>query len=329
MPHQRTTVDLGVVVIGRNEGQRLSDCLGSIVPNAGFVVYVDSGSTDRSIQVAEKFGAHVVRLDPRQVFTAARARNAGFEFLKSLRPDIKFVQFVDGDCLLDNEWLVTATDFLAARTGVAVVCGRRRERHPTQSLYNRLCDLEWDTPVGQTAACGGDMLARADAIEAVGGFRAQLIAGEEPELCLRLRERGWKIWRLDAEMSRHDAAMQRFGQWWTRAVRGGYGLTEVTQLHWNSPYSIWKRELVRSFIFGGLLPILIVANAMISLVALAALLVYPLWVCRIAMLRRPVDSSSWAYALFVTLAKFAEFQGMLRYCWRRLFHRPIQLIEYK
>ena len=36
---------------------------------------------------------------------------------------------------------------------------------------------------------------RVEAFEAVGGYRAQLIAGEEPELCVRLREIGWKIWR--------------------------------------------------------------------------------------------------------------------------------------
>ena len=50
----------------------------------------------------------------------------------------------------------------------------------------------------------------------VGGFNPAVIAGEEPELCVRLRQAGWKIHRLDAEMTLHDAAMTSWRQWWKR-----------------------------------------------------------------------------------------------------------------
>src|ERR1700722_11500534 len=234
--------DIGVVAIGRNEGERLLNCLASVISGTGNIVYVDSGSSDGSIAAAQHVGAVVVRLDLTQPFTAARARNEGFAALKAVRPDICFVQFLDGDCILVHSWLEKARAFIEQRKDTAIVCGRRRERHPTASFYNQLCDLEWDTPIGEALACGGDALVRVEAFEAVGGFRPQLIAGEEPELCVRLRERGRKIWRVDAEMTQHDMAMIHFSQWWARAVRGGYGMAEVSQLYRKSPLRIWRRE---------------------------------------------------------------------------------------
>ena len=293
------------------------------------VIYADSGSTDNSMQVAEQFGARVLSLDAGIPFTAARARNEGFMLLKDLEPAIRFVQFIDGDCELDGGWLEAAADFIDRRNDVAVVCGRRREQHPTASVYNRLCDIEWETPVGEAKACGGDSLMRVMAFESVGGFRPDLMAGEEPELCLRLRQAGWKIWRLDAEMTRHDAAMTRFSQWWLRTVRFGYGTTFVVQLHRRSPMAIGKRELARSVFWGGLLPVLIGSSALMHPVALWALIIYPLQICRIAITRGSFSLGSWMYGLFVTVGKFAEFQGVLKFVWRRWWRQADELIEYK
>jgi|SRR5665213_67938 len=323
------SVNIGAVVIGRNEGDRLINCLTSVQPNVQCAIYVDSGSTDGSTQAAERLGVHVITLNMDEPFTAARARNEGFLALRKLRPDIELVQFIDGDCELDKKWLNTAAPFLSTRDDLAMVCGRRRERHSSVSVYNRLCDIEWRTPVGQASACGGDSLVRANAFEAVGGFRTPLIAGEEPELCVRLRERGWKIWRIDAEMTRHDAAMTRFSQWWLRTVRYGFGMTEVSRLHWSSPFGIWKAELKRAIIWGGLLPLLIGFAALVHPAALAVTLIYPLQICRIALTRGLRSSDSWAYALFVTLGKFAEFQGVSKFYWRKLLRQSTELIEYK
>ena len=192
---------LGIVVIGRNEGQRLTDCLNSLKSHEGRVVYIDSGSSDGSISVAERAGALVVQLDATQPFTAARARNEGFKALVAAKPDVRFVQFIDGDCELVPTWFDTAVPFITDQKDVAVVCGRRRERFPERSVYNWLCEIEWNTPIGEALACGGDSLIRVDTFQEVGGFRPSLIAGEEPELCARMRKKGWKIWRLDADMN--------------------------------------------------------------------------------------------------------------------------------
>ena len=176
---------LGVVVIGRNEGERLRRCLSAVCVRNVTVVYVDSNSTDGSSELARTQGAEVVELDLSQPFTAARARNAGFARLEQIDADVRFVQFVDGDCELVDGWLAQASGVLEERPEVAVVCGRRRERFPEQSIYNRLADLEWNTPVGEAKYCGGDAMMRVAAFRQVGGFNPDLIAGEEPELCVR------------------------------------------------------------------------------------------------------------------------------------------------
>ncbi len=170
-----------------------------------------------------------------------------------MRPDLEFVHFVDGDCEIVDGWLERARSESVSRPDVAVVCGRRRERFP-EILYNRLCDMEWDTPVGESAACGGDALMRAAPLRQAGGYRASLIAGEEPELCLRLRSAGLKVMRIDAEMSRHDAGMTRFGQWWRRAVRAGHAFAEVSWLHRATAIRLWVRETRSNWFWGLLLP---------------------------------------------------------------------------
>lgn len=320
-------VALGCVVIGRNEGDRLIRCLESL-GGTGSVVYVDSGSSDGSVEAARRLGASVVELDMATPFTAARARNEGFAALKASLPQMQLVQFVDGDCELAPGWIGTALAAMADRPKAAAVCGRRRERHPEASVYNRLCDIEWNTPLGEAAACGGDSLMRTAAFETAGGFNPQLMAGEEPELCARLREAGWTIWRLDAEMTLHDAAMSRFRQWWMRSVRGGFGYAQAWDLSRRRPIVLYARELKRALLWGGLLPLLIVAGAFLHpLAGLAFAAAYPLQILRIAARRGVANRDSWAYAAFMVLAKFAELQGALRY-----FRRPgraRRLIDYK
>ena len=212
---------VGFVAIGRNEGGRLETCLSSARAQRLAMVYVDSGSTDGSVTLARSLGADVVELDLSIPFTAARARNEGAARLVANHPEIDFIQFVDGDCELNATWITTALIEMTAKPQAAVICGRRRERFPDATVYNKLCDLEWNTPIGKAKSSGGDALIRRSAFEQVGGYNPSVIAGEEPEMCVRLRAAGWEIWRVDAEMTLHDAAMTRFGQWWKRNVRAG------------------------------------------------------------------------------------------------------------
>lgn len=320
------TPTIGVVAIGRNEGERLVRCLRSLEDTGAAVVYVDSASTDGSADAARRLGAKVVDLDLSLPFTAARARNAGFAAL----PPCDLVQFIDGDCELAPGWLALAADFLGAHPDVAVVCGRRRERHPDASVFNRLCDIEWDTPVGEAAACGGDALMRAEAVRAAGGFRDDLTAGEEPELCARLRAAGWRVWRLDAEMTRHDAAMLHFSQWWWRAVRGGFGYAQAGAATRALAQPLYRGERRRALLWGGAVPLAGVAGA--ALVHPTALLLPPLLlaaqVARMALRARTPAGTRWRHAFFTMLAKLPELQGMWRY-WRQRGRGATSAIVYK
>jgi glycosyltransferase involved in cell wall biosynthesis len=321
---------IGVVVIGRNEGPRLERCLVSLVDSAEKVVYVDSGSTDDSVQMARKLGVEVVELDMTLPFTAARARNEGFARVQRLLPTMRYVQFVDGDCEVVDTWLLQAQAFLDARPDVAVVCGRRRERFPQRSIYNFLCDHEWDTPIGEAKACGGDALMRADAFAAVSGFRADLIAGEEPELCVRLRANGWKVWRLGEEMTLHDAAMTRFKQWWQRSMRGGYAFAEGAFLHGAAPEQHWLRESRRAWFWGLGIPLAaLVAGLILGWFGLLLLLIYPLQVMRLARRGDGSTRENWLLAFFLVLGKFPEMLGQVKFLLSRIVGGKTALIEYK
>lgn len=323
------TQTIGIVIIGRNEGQRLVACLKSIDMQDKVVVYVDSGSTDGSCDVAANAGAIVVNLDTRTPFTAARARNVGFATLRRDRRDIGLVQFVDGDCSLDPAWLDTARRFLETRPDVAVVCGRRRERHPEASIYNAMCDREWDTPIGEALACGGDAMMRVAAFEEAGGYRAQLIAGEEPELCLRLREKGWKIWRLDAEMTAHDAAILRFSQCWKRAMRSGHAYAEVAWLHYRSPLALWKANVLRAIVWGGIVPFIFLLGVFDIRYAALALLLFVAQISRMALRGVAPSRASWLEAFVMASTKPAECAGVARYIFSRALGRRETIIEYK
>ena len=96
---------------------------------------------------------------------------------------------------------------------------------------------------------------RVKALEAVGGFREDLIAGEEPELCVRLRAKGWRIWRLDSDMALHDAAMNRFAQWWQRNMRSGYSFAQGAYLHGALPERHFVWESLRPWFWGICLPL--------------------------------------------------------------------------
>ena len=316
---------LAAIAIGRNEGARLIACLDSLAGRVERLVYVDSGSTDGSQAAAAARGAEVVALDLSVPFTAARARNAGLGQLMQDGAPPRLVQFLDGDCVLEPGWLDTASAFLEAHSDVAVACGRRREIAPEASLWNRLIDAEWDTPLGEAKACGGDALMRADALRAVGGYNPALIAGEEPELCVRLRAAGWRIWRLDAPMTRHDAAMTRFGQWWTRSKRAGHAFAEGFALHGAPPERHYATEVRRIAVWGILLPLCILALAL--LVSPWALLLAAIWPLQV--LRLHLKGYDRAQALFLTLSKFPEAEGVLLYLWRRLRRGRVRLIEYK
>lgn len=306
---------VGFVVIGRNEGPRLEACLRSVLAVSHQVIYADSGSSDGSQALAEQLGAKVVPLRDDGALTAARGRNAGFRELREQSPECDLVQFLDGDCILQTQWLPTALEFLRDHPEVAVVCGRRFEAHPDASVYNRMCDAEWNTPCGETEACGGDALIRRAALDQVHGYRDDLRAGEEPEMTARMRAAGWKVWRIDVPMSEHDAKLHSFGQWWRRTQRGGFGYAQVWSATANLPERLYGRQLLSALIWAVMIPALCLLAAIVTRQPLALLLLPLLYGVQLARIgyRTPPGPGRWATAALTLLAKIPETIGAARF----------------
>ncbi len=319
--------DIGVVAIGRNEGERLRRCLSSVGQECSLRVYVDSGSDDGSVRLARDMGWDVLELDSSLPFSAARGRNEGFQQLLRVKPGIEFVQFVDGDCELEAGWLERAARELGERDDVAIVAGRLQERHPDASIYSRLCAMEWNVPGGETEACGGSFMVRAEAFRQVGGFDPLVVAGEEPELCLRLRRAGWRILRVREHMATHDADMHRFSQWWTRSVRYGRALARGVGLHGTDTEHHCVRPLLSALIWGQLLPIAAATCAIASLwfpwaskALVLVALAYAVLGARIYLSRRRLDDlprHAALYAVFCLLSKMPTSLGIASHWWQR------------
>lgn len=330
---------MGVVVIGRNEGERLERSLRSIGADSHCVLYVDSGSSDGSLDLGRRLASKVVALDDSTPFTAARARNAGLSRLLEIDASLEMVQFVDGDCELETGWLSQAQVALHRNPRLGAVCGRLRERCPDASLYARLSQMEWNRPAGETLACGGIAMFRVEALNGVGGFNSSMIAGEEPELCYRLRRAGWKIERLDAPMAVHDGEMTRFRQWWIRAVRDGHAYAENAVLQAGPEGRNATRPLASMLLWGFLAPLGALAGAVAAISSPWAAIVPLSIACAYGFLFRRIYQHSHGlggsqreaalYAFFCILAKLPHSLGAARYWLSRARGRATAIIEYK
>lgn len=326
---------VSVVVIGRNEGERLRRCLESVgaidlAPASFEVLYVDSGSMDDSAAIASTFGARVFVLD-RGPYSAARARNVGWQAARA-----PYVLFLDGDTVVDARFPERALADLQ-HDGVAVVWGHRRESRPRASLYNRVLDLDWVYPAGDAEFCGGDAMFRRAALELVGGFDPSLIAGEEPELCARLRQHALRIVHIDAPMTRHDLAITRPHQYWTRARRAGYAYAQVAERTRDREVPLWRNEVRgnrRQILFWLLVALSSVALAIVAQRP-AALLLAPL--ALVVMSLRSAWRARWRGASAGTLLLYGLHShvqqlpiaiGQLAFHMDRRRGRRRELIEY-
>jgi GT2 family glycosyltransferase len=326
---------VAAVVIGRNEGELLRLGLGSVGAAQLPAVYVDSGSTDGSPRLARELGVATVELDPTRPFSAARGRNEGVDEVLRRWPETRYILFLDGDCTLEPGFVPIALGVFAKDTRCAVVTGHLSERHPEASVYNRLCAIEWRSPPGRIenmSGLGGIMMARVSAFRDVNGFDEQAIAGEEPDLGVRLGLAGYSIIKIDQSMATHDAQIMRFGQWWTRAVRGGHALAHRHARHGNSKYRDGQRELRSALFWGFGLPAFVLITLWptrsLSLLLFAGYGLLGWRVYRHYSRSGLSPSDAWLATRFILYGKFAEFIGVLRYCLNRLRGR-FHIIEYR
>ena len=320
---------VGYVAIGRNEGARLKRCLAKLREISDRVAYVDSDSQDGSPAFARTIIECVVELTPDRKFTAARSRNAGFAALMAEWPDTDYVMFIDGDCELVPEFAPAAVEAFQKNEETVIVTGRCRELNRNGTLYNRLCDMEWDGPIGEIEACGGIFMVRPAAFRAAKGFNEDVIAAEDDEFCIRCRRDGGKIVRIDQDMCFHDADIRSFGQWWRRSERAGYAFSQVGDLH--PGYFAAPRR--RAWIWGLALPAIAVGFAPFtsgfSLILFGLYLLSYFKTLGGLVARGASLFDAGLYAGFLTLSKFPTLVGILNYRWKKSTGRRIGLVEYK
>lgn len=330
------TDGMAAVVIGRNEGERLAPSLRSVCAVGLPVVYVDSGSSDGSPAVARKLGIALVELDSSRPFSAARGRNEGLDEALKRRPYTDFVMFLDGDCTLDPQFPAAAACAFADHPKCAIVTGHLSERHPEQSVYNRLCAIEWRSPAGPITdmnGLGGIMAVRVAAFREVNGFNVQAIAGEEPDLGVRLGLAGWSVLKIDQPMATHDAQMLRFKQWWKRATRGGHAIAHRYARHGRTRFRDGRRELRSALFWGFALPFLalslLISSRGLSLLLLVAGYTWLGWRVRRYYRKGGLNASdAWLATRFILYSKVPEFIGILRYGLNRM-RGSFHVIEYK
>ena len=326
---------LSVVVIGRNEGERLRRCLQSVrdmrSPGGDVeVIYVDSASTDTSVALAESFGARVLAVKPKRP-TAALGRNAGWRAATA-----PVVLFLDGDTILHPDFVADSLPEL--KGNVAAVWGHRREIHPDASIFNRLLDLDWIYKPGLTEFCGGDVLFQRSALEAVNGYDESLIAGEEPEMCRRLRGLAYTILHVDRPMTGHDLAMTKWSQYWKRATRAGYAYAEVSSRFRGTGLPFWEDDVVRNrnraltMIAAAAVAVIGSVLFMSPMPALVVAAFYALLVVRSAWKARWKSSNVWTllgYGIHSHFQQLPIYFGQLQYELDRRKGTSRGLIEYK
>ncbi|MBL1211656.1 glycosyltransferase family A protein, partial [Geminocystis sp. GBBB08] len=264
---------------------------------------------------------------------AARARNKGLEYIIKHYPETKYIQFLDGDCELLPNWLENAMAKLNKKENLAIVVGRNIEKYPEKSIYNYLADMEWNTPIGETNSCGGNALIRLEALKQVNGYNSSLICGEEPEMCLRLRQKEWKIERLDVNMTLHDTAMFKFSQWWKRATRWGWAVAEGYFMHGKPPENYMIKEYFSGFLWGLIIPFFAITLIWITNgLSLFLLLSYLLLLFKIYRYRLNYGDNqkdAKLYAFWSVLSKFPQFMGQCKYLWKKLTKQQATIIEHK
>jgi cellulose synthase/poly-beta-1,6-N-acetylglucosamine synthase-like glycosyltransferase len=298
--------------------------------NIAELIYVDSASSDGSVELAASLGAHVIAL-PKGRTTAALGRNAGWRTATA-----PFVLFVDGDTILHPRFVVDSLPEF--RPEIAIIWGHRREIHTEQCLFNRVLDLDWIYPAGITEFCGGDALVRLEALRDADGFDEHLIAGEEPEMCRRMRSKGWQILHADRPMTGHDLAMTAWSQYWKRATRAGYAYAQVSERFRDSGLPFWEEDARRNrnralIISGGFVGAVLMSLMLRS--PWPALAMFFLFICLVirtalkAAWKAPSFTTRFAYAVHSHFQQIPIYLGQLQYARDRKRGASRGLIEYK
>ncbi len=252
------SVDWSVIVIARNEEKSIAECLQSVI--AAFtlhsyeLIFVDSASEDRTVEIARQFPAKIIHLPDTLPKRPSIAREAG-----RLQAKGRWILFLDGDCTLLPAWLPAAKQALLAENLLAGVAGKREEIIADSSELQK-CGQHTSGTQKTVTSLGGCAAYKHDIVKKVGGFNTSLYSCEEAEFGARIRKAGYRLSRLPEFMTRHYMKHQHeTSSEILRRIRRGFpiGMGQIVRhvKHYHLPIQGSLREISKHLQFWGLLGI--------------------------------------------------------------------------
>lgn len=202
-------VPLSVVVVAKNEEDRIGACLESVfaaaerVVPAFEVVLVDSASTDRTVEIAREYPVTVLRIPEEHTVAGGAGRFVGESVV-----DGEMVLHVDGDMILTETWLPRAVEYL-------------REHEDVVGVEGHLNSSDRET-VETVEMIGGVMLFDGSALRSIGGFDPFLLSNEDVDVGYRLSAAGYRLVRLPEVSADHPEGPELYEL--VRRWRAGYYL---------------------------------------------------------------------------------------------------------
>jgi O-antigen biosynthesis protein len=197
------------------------------------VIVVDDGSTDATADIARRHGFRVITTENRGL---SSARNTGLEAASG-----EIVAYLDDDAYPDRHWLtylahayrrdgyvgVGGPNLSPPDDGTVAACVAHAPGNPAHVLIS-------DREAEHIPGCNCSF--RKDALEAIGGFDSRFwVAGDDVDVCWRLRARGWRLGFDPAAVVWHHRRGSVRAYW--RQQRG-YGRAEaLLERKWPEKYN--------------------------------------------------------------------------------------------
>lgn len=195
---------VSVIIKTLNEEKRIAaaieHALAALETVGGEVIVADSGSSDQTIEIASRYPVVIAQISPPALPSCGIGPQLGFQYSR-----YEQICLLDGDMLLDRDFLEIAAQFLADNPQVAGVTGHVQEMLTSNLEYSRRVTRNApENRIGTIDRMNGGGLYRRSAIDTVGYLSDRNLHGyEEFDLGIRLRSAGWKLHRLDRRFVQH------------------------------------------------------------------------------------------------------------------------------
>ncbi|MBA1157006.1 glycosyltransferase [Microvirga mediterraneensis] len=218
-------MNVSVIIKALNEetniARAIESSLEAVKIVGGEVILADSLSSDRTVEIASAYPIKIVQLTDAADRCCGAAPQLGFQYCSG-----EFIYLLDGDMAIDLSFLPAALKALQDDKGLAGVGGIVQDMNlDSLEFASRAARAKADLKPGEVDRLDGGGLYRRSALESVSYFTDRnLHAFEEFELATRLREKGWRLSRIDRLAVEHYGYEIGAYQLLWRRVTGGYAL---------------------------------------------------------------------------------------------------------